>query len=71
MPIVSAMTADQSVETLSEQIARLVAERQELRAQDAGAAVLERNRRELVRCQWELSYALIDRYLPGDQSRAA
>lgn len=54
-----------TVEELTERIATLAAERQELRARGAGDAELERNRIELVRAQWELSYALIERYLPA------
>jgi hypothetical protein len=51
-----------SVETLLERIGVLVAERQELRARDANAAALERNRVKIARSQWELSHALIERH---------
>jgi hypothetical protein len=60
-----------SVEVLDARIAQLVAERQELRAQDARAATLERNRRRLVRAQWELGRALIDRHLPDTAAQGA
>lgn len=46
-----------------EQISRLTAERQRLRDQGVNRSRLERNRVKLARTQWELSYALIDRYL--------
>ena len=59
------------VEALSNRIAELVLERQELRTSGAGRDVLERNRRELVARQWELSHALIDRYLVPAVDRAA
>jgi hypothetical protein len=52
-----------TVETLLEEIAALTAERQRLRDQGANGSRLERNRVKLARTQWELSYALIDRYL--------
>jgi hypothetical protein len=61
-----------SVETLMDQIAVLAAERQRLRDSGAAAAKLERNRIKLARSQWELSHALIERYLPvAEHSRAA
>jgi len=61
-----------SVEALLEQISGLTAERQRLREQDAGVIRLERNRMKLVRAQWELSHALIERYLPAaEHSHAA
>ena len=55
-----------------EEIGALTAERQQLRDGGAAAAKLERNRVKLARKQWELSHALIERYLPaGHDSRAA
>jgi hypothetical protein len=59
-----------SVESLEAQIGGLVAERQSLRERAAGAAVLERNRLRLARAQWELSHALIARYMPAQQNAA-
>jgi hypothetical protein len=60
-----------TVEALMEQISGLTAERQRLREQGADTARLERNRVKLVRKQWELSHALIERYLPSAHSQAA
>jgi hypothetical protein len=60
-----------SVEDLLGQIGALTAERQKLREDGATSARLERNRIKLVRAQWELSHALIERYLPDDEFRAA
>jgi hypothetical protein len=42
----------------------LVHERQQLRRDGAAAQELERNRLAIVQCQWELSRALIETYLP-------
>jgi hypothetical protein len=53
---------ENSIETLSDQIRRLVLQRQALRASSAGRELLEANRLELVRSQWEFSYALIERH---------
>ena len=54
----------QTVETLTEEIGRIVAERQELRASAAGQAELEENRRRLAAAQNRLSHLLIERHLP-------
>ncbi|MFN2628622.1 MAG: hypothetical protein ABR569_08305 [Gaiellaceae bacterium] len=54
-----------SVEELSVQIDRFNAERQRIRAGEADPGSLERNRLEIARAQWELSYALIDRFRPS------
>ena len=53
---------ERTVERLLADIATLVMERQALRAANC-MSVLEQNRLELVRCQRELSRALIDRYV--------
>jgi len=52
-----------TVETLTEEIGRIVAERQELRAAGAGQAELEENRRRLADAQNRLSHLLIERHL--------
>jgi regulator of replication initiation timing len=61
------MTAvfEDTVESLSEQITRLVSERQALRAAAADAAALEQNRLEIARLQQRLSAALIHQYGPA------
>jgi hypothetical protein len=56
-------TSKRTVEELTARIGELTAERQDLRARGATAAALERNRVKLARAQWELSHALIARYL--------
>jgi len=56
------------VEALHVQIGALVAQRQALRENGANPETLERNRRQLARCQWQLSFALIERYLPEYQA---
>jgi nitrogen regulatory protein PII-like uncharacterized protein len=61
----------ESVEVLMELIGDLTAERQHLRETGATAGKLERNRVKLARTQWELSHALIARYLPPQRSEAA
>jgi hypothetical protein len=53
-----------TVEALTDMLGALTAERQALRASDAGSMKLERNRVAIARAQWELSYALIERYSP-------
>ncbi len=51
-------------ETLTQLHTSLVDERQQLRGNGAPVEELERNRLAIVQCQWELSRALIERYLP-------
>jgi hypothetical protein len=53
-----------TVESLTDEIGRIVAERQQLRAAGVDAQVLEENRRRLAAAQSELSLLLIARYLP-------
>jgi predicted nucleotidyltransferase len=53
-----------SVEVLTLRVAELVSERQQLRERGASETALEKNRIQLVRAQWELGHALIDRHLP-------
>jgi hypothetical protein len=52
-----------TVEALMEEIGGLTAQRQSLRDRGVDASKLERNRVLLARKQWELSHALIERYL--------
>jgi hypothetical protein len=54
-----------SIESLTVEISRIVAERQELRATGADADTLEENRRRLAAAQARLSQLLIERYLPA------
>jgi hypothetical protein len=49
------------VEALQDLLGGLLRERELLRASGATRS-LERNRREIVRLQWELSHALTERY---------
>ena len=60
----AARAVGHTVETLTAEISRIVAERQELRAAEASPDVLEENRRRLAAAQGELSKLLIARYLP-------
>jgi hypothetical protein len=60
-----------SVEVLLARIEGLAKERQNLRGRRASRPALERNRLALVRLQWELSYALIERHLPRATRHAA
>ena len=50
------------VEELRELIERLVRERQQLRSAGASRRRLEANRLELIRAQWALAGALLERY---------
>ena len=60
-----------TVEALLKEISGLTAERQQLRERGVDQMRLERNRVKLARKQWELSHALIERYLPAAHSHAA
>ncbi|HEX4678600.1 MAG TPA: hypothetical protein VH210_05295 [Gaiellaceae bacterium] len=57
-----------TVESLTDEIGRIVAERQDLRAAGASFDVLEENRRRLAKAQSELSQLLIARHLPSSQT---
>jgi hypothetical protein len=71
-PIAFRQRADQdSVESLTRSISALCAERQELRARGAGETTLEQNRLKIAEAQWQLSHALIERYLPKPEEQAA
>jgi hypothetical protein len=63
--------ARETVESLTQQISTLTTERQALRTNGATETALERNRVQIARAQWELSYALIERYLPSPAEQAA
>jgi len=58
-------------ETLVQLHAALVVERQQLRLLGAELDDLEQNRLAIVDCQWELSRALIERYLPPAAAASA
>jgi large exoprotein involved in heme utilization and adhesion len=60
----AAKVVGHTVETLTAEISRIVAERQALRAAGASPETLEENRRRLAAAQNELSQLLIARYLP-------
>ena len=64
---VELLDTTRTVESLTAEIGRIVAERQELRASRASFDVLEENRRRLAKAQSELSQLLIARYLPSSQ----
>jgi hypothetical protein len=60
-----------SAERLAARIADLVSERQALREAGFPSAAIERNRVQLVRAQWELAHALIDRHLSDAPAQTA
>lgn len=62
---------EETVESLNVRISTLCAERQALRTDGAGETALERNRVQIARAQWQLSHALIERYLPKPAEQAA
>jgi len=53
-----------TVESVSDEIGRIVADRQALREAGADGDSLEENRRRLAAAQTKLSRLLIERYLP-------
>ena len=53
-----------TVESLGEEIGRIVADRQALREAGADSQALEENRRRLAAAQSRLSQLLIERHLP-------
>jgi hypothetical protein len=61
----AAVEQEAAIEELQDRIAALVAERQHLRAFDAGSSWLEQNRLELGHNQRELSHALIEQHRPA------
>ena len=62
------MNAEHSIETLTEEIGSIVAERQALRAERASWEALEENRRRLAAAQAQLSHLLIERYRPQTEA---
>jgi hypothetical protein len=52
------------IEQLNEEIRSLVRERQDLRTSGAERAELERNRKQIVSCQWRLAHAFSAHYTP-------
>ena len=58
-------TREPSVEALLLRLETLTRERQDLRQDQAGPPMLEQNRLAIVEAQWDLSRALILRYLPA------
>ena len=65
------LPARETVESLTQRISMLTTERQTLRMNGATESALELNRVKIARAQWELSYALIERYLPSSAEQAA
>jgi hypothetical protein len=63
--------ARETVESLTQHISTLTTERQALRMNGASETALERNRVQIARAQWDLSHALIERYLPNSAEQAA
>jgi len=62
----TAQNEDNAGEELRKLTERLVRERQQLRAAGASRRRLEANRRELIRAQWALSAALIERHCASE-----
>jgi hypothetical protein len=60
----------ESPEDIQRRLAALACERQRLRESVSARESLERNRLEIVRCQSELSHALVRRYVRSAQYAA-
>ena len=60
----AARPTELTVEAIKARLDTLSRERQELRVAEAAENELERNRLRIVAAQWELSHALVRRYLP-------
>jgi|SoiMetStandDraft_2_1073263.scaffolds.fasta_scaffold1155102_1 hypothetical protein len=64
-PAEIAARQEAAVEELQNRVAALAAQRQRLRAMDAGWLRLEKNRLELIHTHGALSLALIERHRPA------
>jgi hypothetical protein len=60
-----------NAERLNQKLRQLVLERQALRERGAATDELERNRLEIVRVQWKLSYAFVELHRPHGLPEAA
>ena len=67
-PAEIAARQEAAVDELQNRVAALVAQRQRLRALDAGWLRLEKNRLELIHTHSALSLALIERHRPAFSS---
>ena len=61
-------TDTRTIESLTQQIGEIVAERQSLRGRGASAEELEANRKRLTETQGELTRLLIAEHLPHDEA---
>ena len=63
-----ATTDTRTIESLTQHIGEIVAERQSLRASGASAEELEANRKRLTETQGQLTRLLIAKHLPRDEA---
>jgi hypothetical protein len=63
-----AATSNRTIDTLTQQIGEIVAERQALRARGASVDELEANRKRLTEAQGRLTRLLIAEHLPRDEA---
>jgi len=63
-----AATSNRTIDTLTQQIGEIVAERQALRARGASVDELEANRKRLTEAQDRLTRLLIAEHLPRDEA---